>query len=579
MNLRPLYSLLLILCFSGLGSSVAIPQINNKEDSLRRELLMKQDNQEKVYILNLLTEDLLTKKPDVAETFALKSLSLSQSIDDKQGQLDALINLSEIYQIQTRLKEAIEKGLLAKELAQTLGEEKKYARSLLTIANSFRQLGEFTKSSDFCFEALDIFESLDDQEGICAAINGIGIIYYQQDQYDKALEYFVASLEIAEEQNYLKGIARGLNNTSNIYSQDDKTKAKSIAFLKQAIEINKQLEQNLWLGINYSNLGGYYLDLNQMDSSFFYINASISIYKELEHIRYLSSSYEQLSRYYLDTGNDSLYLYYADKSMEMAKANQLKNIQLSVAASLESYYYKHTNYQKAYEYKHLQYVMKDSLEVENSLNRLSQLEILYDLEKVAQERKIKSQREDFLTILIILCLFGGLIVVAMFLFHYRSKVRYSQLKQQKLQDELSYKNKEMTANVMSLMKKNEMLSEITQRLIQIENNAVKTETKEAIRKVGAEIENSTNEKIWEEFEMRFKQVHSEFYENLIHKFPELSPNEQRLCAFLRLNLSTKEISNITGQSSRAIEMARFRLRKKLGISSQDINLIGFISKI
>ncbi len=67
--------------------------------------------------------------------------------------------------------------------------------------------------------------------------------------------------------------------------------------------------------------------------------------------------------------------------------------------------------------------------------------------------------------------------------------------------------------------------------------------------------------------------------NLIQRFPDLSPNEQRLCAFLKLNLATKEISSMTGQSPRAIEMARFRLRKKLGISTQDVNLITFISQI
>ena len=130
-----------------------------------------------------------------------------------------------------------------------------------------------------------------------------------------------------------------------------------------------------------------------------------------------------------------------------------------------------------------------------------------------------------------------------------------------------------------LMKKNEMLTDITTRLIDIEAKADREETKSSIRKVAIDIENSTQEKIWEEFELRFKQVHSAFYNKLNLRFPDLSPNEQRLCAFLKLNLTTKEISSITGQNARAIEMARFRLRKKLGISTQEINLVTFISQI
>ncbi|NLO51018.1 MAG: hypothetical protein GX103_07650, partial [Bacteroidales bacterium] len=214
-----------------------------------------------------------------------------------------------------------------------------------------------------------------------------------------------------------------------------------------------------------------------------------------------------------------------------------------------------------------------------SLTRLAQLELLYDLEKKEQEMKIQTQRKDFIIALSIVSLVALVIFSILLLFRYRIKVRYSNLEQQKLKNELEYKNKEMTANVMALMKKNEMLTDITTRLIDIEAKADREETKSSIRKVAIDIENSTQEKIWEEFELRFKQVHSAFYNKLNLRFPDLSPNEQRLCAFLKLNLTTKEISSITGQNARAIEMARFRLRKKLGISTQEINLVTFISQI
>ena len=62
-------------------------------------------------------------------------------------------------------------------------------------------------------------------------------------------------------------------------------------------------------------------------------------------------------------------------------------------------------------------------------------------------------------------------------------------------------------------------------------------------------------------------------------FPDLSPSEQRLCAFLRLNMSTKEISELTGQRISSLETARYRLRKKLGITNSHINLITFLNNI
>ena len=83
---------------------------------------------------------------------------------------------------------------------------------------------------------------------------------------------------------------------------------------------------------------------------------------------------------------------------------------------------------------------------------------------------------------------------------------------------------------------------------------------------------------WEEFEVRFQEVYTGYYTKLNTKFPDLTPNELRLCAFFRLNMTTKEIAAITYQSTNSIVVARYRLRKKLGLEKEE-NLVGFLSKI
>ena len=94
-----------------------------------------------------------------------------------------------------------------------------------------------------------------------------------------------------------------------------------------------------------------------------------------------------------------------------------------------------------------------------------------------------------------------------------------------------------------------------------------------------DLQNVMDKEVWEEFEFRFQQVHRSFYENLQSRFPELSPAEIKLAAFLRLNMTTKDIASITGQSVKSLEVARARLRKKLGITNQDINLVNFLLEI
>ena len=81
-----------------------------------------------------------------------------------------------------------------------------------------------------------------------------------------------------------------------------------------------------------------------------------------------------------------------------------------------------------------------------------------------------------------------------------------------------------------------------------------------------------------EFELRFKEVHTDFYNELNKEHPDLTLNETKICAFLRLNMSTKEISAITHQSVKSINMARFRLRKKLNVD-RDENLISYLNSL
>ena len=83
---------------------------------------------------------------------------------------------------------------------------------------------------------------------------------------------------------------------------------------------------------------------------------------------------------------------------------------------------------------------------------------------------------------------------------------------------------------------------------------------------------------WKEMKAFVPRFNSDFYKNLITQYPALTINERRLCVFLNMNLTTKEISDITRQSVQSINTARGRLRKKLGITGDNISIQEFLSK-
>lgn len=95
----------------------------------------------------------------------------------------------------------------------------------------------------------------------------------------------------------------------------------------------------------------------------------------------------------------------------------------------------------------------------------------------------------------------------------------------------------------------------------------------------SDFEKSGSQRLWPEFQLSFNILHPGFYEKLSEEFPTLTPNEKRLCAFLRLNLSTKEISTITKQTPRSIDIARTRLRNKLNLTNTQTDLNSFLEQI
>ncbi|MBX2871020.1 MAG: hypothetical protein KTR30_02945 [Saprospiraceae bacterium] len=151
-----------------------------------------------------------------------------------------------------------------------------------------------------------------------------------------------------------------------------------------------------------------------------------------------------------------------------------------------------------------------------------------------------------------------------------------QLKEEKMQSELQHVNNLLAASTMNLVVKNEFIESIKEELQAVKEKGRNVETKQALERLVKEIDTTLRlQEDWEQFEYHFNKVHRDFLTRLRTDFPDLSPNEQKLCAFLRLNLNTKEIANLLHISLRGVEVARYRLRKKLHLEKGQ-NLSKFI---
>jgi tetratricopeptide (TPR) repeat protein len=554
-------------------------------DSLKLSLEFEKNPEKKVEILIKLSEQYFEVDTAKSLDLAKEALKISREEKLQKGILLAMRQYVDIYIVRNEFETALDLAEKSIEIARESGTKEELANVLYRFASVYNNLGNYDKGSDYYFESLKLYEQTGDKIGIGKSLNGIGVIYYEQMEYDKALEYFYKSLNLAKEEEDYNGVSIGLNNVAIVFEDREEYNAAR-QYFEQALKINLKLDYKKGIGINYMNLGLTNQKLKNYKIALDYFQKAYDVLTELNHNRLLATCQVYMGKYYLETGNPELSLNYAKLAYEQGLRNESKKVIFQSLELFHDNYLKKNDTANAYKYAMLMFQAKDSLDLEENINELSRLELVYEFEKKENLQKVNQQRKDFIKLIIIISLIFSLVVVLLLFARNKIKAKAELLAKQKLERELElknreveFKNKELASNVMHQMQNNELISGLSNKLIEIEKKAVKEETKEALDKIAAELNKSTEHDLWEDFEVRFKKVHSNFYEKLIQLYPDLSPNELRLCAFLRLNMSTKEISELTGQRTRTIETARTRLRKKMGISNSEINLIAHLTRI
>jgi DNA-binding CsgD family transcriptional regulator len=161
----------------------------------------------------------------------------------------------------------------------------------------------------------------------------------------------------------------------------------------------------------------------------------------------------------------------------------------------------------------------------------------------------------------------------------KSETEIVQLKNEKLQVEIEHKNTELASSAMNLVRKMEILSRLKEDLIQYKTNMDSDkggkEFQKIIRVLDKELDHDSE---WEQFVMHFDNVHTNYLKKLKDHCPDLTASELKLAAYLRLNLTTKEIAQLMNISIRGVETSRYRLRKKLELTNET-NLFDYLISI
>jgi DNA-binding CsgD family transcriptional regulator len=153
------------------------------------------------------------------------------------------------------------------------------------------------------------------------------------------------------------------------------------------------------------------------------------------------------------------------------------------------------------------------------------------------------------------------------------------IKNEQLQADLASKSRELANSAMNIVYKNELLQKISDELGHLKDGNGKKLAEEQLRRIQKVIdEGMSDDRDWNIFENSFNEAHENFFKKLKAGHPDLVPNDLKLCAYLRMNMSSKEMASLLNISLRGVEIRRYRLRKKLNLE-HDKNLTEFLIEL
>ncbi len=458
---------------------------------------------------------------------------------------------------------------------------KKY-KDTIHLANAYLMKGKIAMSDGYynialeeTHSALKAHKEIGEDFRIAEDLLQVGIIYQATDEHQKAIDIFKESIDFYDKVESEQSIAQALN-----YMAHSQTKLKNYEDaeenLKKSLSISKKLEYKANIARVYENLGNVEFAKENYTQSIKYFNDSYNIWKTIGSPNHETNLLYFLGRSYASKKEYPEAIKYLNKSIAVQNSSNYPKILSAVFLQKSMAQESLGNYKKALTNFKQSKILSDSIFNIERTAVTQELKIIYETEKkeqqiILQENEItvlgqQAEISNLQKLLLGLGLGLSLLLFGVGYYALRQKIKRNKLEKEKLDAELAFKKKELTTHALHLAKKNEALVNLKQKaeaLKTSENN--KNGYQQLIRTINFDLQDDNN---WEKFSNYFQEVHKDFNTKAQLKFPQITSNDLRYMALIKMNLSSKEIANILNISNDGIKKARHRLRKKIKIDSK-----------
>lgn len=551
-------------------------QDQKKVDSLLQVAAVQTDTTQIISYAMLWVEYLYTDPP-ASKPYLDSTLILAKRLNNKSFIARTTNYLGVYYNMTSQYEKSDSIYNIVIDMYYKLGDTVQVCAALNNKANTLRSLGRYRECLEVHLKSLKLKEKIgDSDESIAASYWNIGNIHGDIENYKISNEYYNKAKVIYEQLKDVDALASiKVNMAINLQNQFQFEESKSLFLEVEPYYIEQNYNNDL-AGI-YDNLGWGYAQQDSLDIAEYYYNKSLDISRQYGETSLIGLTLRHLGELFNKKGDYRKALRYMEDALEISEETGTRKKMIGDLLEISKSYAGLGRYKKAYEYHKDYHKLHDEILNKENIERMNELEVQYQTEKkekeliikqndikLLEERKQKAENEK---LFLIISLFGSTALAIAIIYGLRQKMKRNKVVRQKMDKDLEFKEKELTTHALHLAHKNEVLLDLKSQLEELKADSKNArQYQKIINHINLDINNDHN---WEQFRAYFEDVHKDFNAKVMRNYPDLSNNDLRLMSLLKMNLSSKEIASILNISVEGVKKARYRLRKKLNLNTEE----------
>jgi len=610
----------------------------SKVDSLQKLLLTETDAIKKVNLLNQIGQTFIYKQTDSVIFYSHISLKQAEKEDYNQGKANAYRSIAwanykrsnyqnalkmcqqaifyfkkrdnnhellgncyrlmaAIYIAERKHEEALSYLLKTKDLYNSTDIKNKEIRSFVLndIAYLYLETDNYIMSMKYLNESLTNAKENNYMLRLADCYNILATIHSRHKDYTEAIKNYITSKKIYKKQDNLNGVAI-CNTNIGIAQYRNGTYLKAIETLEEAEKQAASIQYNLGQMSSLIYLGKSHIAINQLSTANSFLKQATQIANKHNIINHEISIAEADLAVKNNTANKAIAI--LENKIKNHKDEIPPKVQISLFENLSNIYQTENNYKKALETKNKLLKIQDSIHSIHKEIQVNVLQAEFDYKKVQNdliikenelqisEEKTRSSRLIILLLIITVAVFTGIAIIIYFLKKGIQKTKNVILKkeqelqniqQKQLDNEIKFKNKQITDFALHISEKNDLLVSIKNKLklLVITNKKELLKINELVHFLNNNLEQN-KEKV--AIYSLADSTKDSFYHKLSNLYQNLTNKEKRVAAFVRLDLSSKQIATQLNISISSIDNYRHNLRKKMNVP-KEITLSNFIKRI